>query len=371
MNLLLNASNLHHGGGKTVALQLIDGVAPLRPRDELYVLTPGGTEYEALTRHPNVHLLPVTPRFHTNWLSKLYHLHRAFPAWCRRLSIDKVISLGNVAFPAGGRPQLVYIQLPQLVYHESPAWKLMDVRDFVSNSLMDQYVSWHLRYATSYAVQTEVMLGRLRSRFELPEEKSFLLPNTAIRNDLRGDTQLPLMPPLKLLFLSRYYPHKNFECLPALAELIEAKKLPVEITLTISAREGRAAARLLESVRRYSFIRNVGPKPLDQVAALVEAHHGIFLPTFMESFSGAYAEALHHRRLIFTSHYDFATQLLGDAAFYFDPMKPEHIASVLEAVIRNPGLVTEMQAAIERQVQTAESVDAVSARFSAIIDNFS
>lgn len=371
MNLLLNASNLHHGGGKTVALQLIDAVAPLRPRDELYVFTPGGSEYTALTRHPNVHLIPMPARFHSNWLAKLYYLHRVFPGWCKRLKIDKVVSLGNVGFPAGGRPQLVYIQLPQLVYHESPAWKLMDVRNFISNSLMDQYVSWHLRYATSYAVQTEVMLGRLRSRFGLPEEKSFLLPNAAIKDKAGTTTALPPMPPLKLLFLSRYYPHKNFEILPALAEIIQEKKLPVVITLTISAREGVAAAKLLQSVRKYDCIRNVGPKPLDQVTAMVQQHHGIFLPTYMESFSGAYAEALQHRRLIFTSHYDFATQLLGDAAFFFDPTKAEHIAGVLEAVIKNPSLAEEMCGNIQRRAESLESIDIVADRFNSIIDNFS
>jgi glycosyltransferase involved in cell wall biosynthesis len=371
MNLLINASNLHHGGGKTVALQLIDAIAPLRPRDELYVLSPGGSEYEALRRHPNVHLITVPKRFHKNWLAKLYHLHHIFPRLCKKFAIDKVLSLGNVAFPAGGRPQLVYIQLPQLVYHESPAWKLMDVGNFISNSLMDQYVAWHLRYATSYAVQTEVMQGRLRSRFDLPEEKSYLLPNAAIRDATRVHTPLGPIPPLRLLFLSRYYPHKNFECLPALAQIIEERSLPVEITLTISAREGQAAGKILNEVRRYPFIRNVGPKPLDQIAMLVEQHHGIFLPTFMESFSGAYAEALQHRRLIFTSHYDFATQLLDDAAFYFDPMKPEHMASVLESVIRNPELVDEMCGNIERRFQTFDEIDAVADRFNSIIDNFS
>jgi glycosyltransferase involved in cell wall biosynthesis len=370
MNLLLNASNLHHGGGKTVALQLIDAVAPLRTADELYVLSPGGIEYEALTRHPNVHLVPVPARFHSNWLAKLYYLHHVFPGWCKRLSIDKIISLGNVAFPGGGRPQLVYIQLPQLVYHESPAWKQMDMRNFILNSLMDQYVSWHLRYASSYAVQTEVMLARLRGRFELAEEKSFLLPNAAIRDNEETPAPLAAVPPLRLLFLSRYYPHKNFECLIPLAAIIEEKKLPVEITLTISAREGRAAAKVLQAVRGYSFIRNVGPKPLDQVAELVKNHHGIFLPTFMESYSGAYAEALQHRRLIFTSHYDFATQLLDDAAFYFDPTKPEHIATVLEAVIKNPALITEMCANIERRANSFEGIDHVAAGFSTIIDRF-
>src|ERR1043165_5376006 len=99
MNLLLNASNLRHGGGKTVALQLINGVAPLRPHDRLYVLAPDTPEYAGLTRHPNISLLPLPDRFHRSWSSKLEQMHIAFPKWCKRLKIDKVVSLGNAAFP--------------------------------------------------------------------------------------------------------------------------------------------------------------------------------------------------------------------------------------------------------------------------------
>src|SRR5690606_5402289 len=107
MNLLLNASNLRHGGGKTVALQLINAVAPLRPGDKLYVIAPQRAGYESLTKHANVALLPLPDSFHRSWLSKLRHMHVVFPKWCDRLRIDKVVSLGNVAFPAKGRPQAV------------------------------------------------------------------------------------------------------------------------------------------------------------------------------------------------------------------------------------------------------------------------
>jgi glycosyltransferase involved in cell wall biosynthesis len=127
---------------------------------------------------------------------------------------------------------------------------------------------------------------------------------------------------------------------------------------------------VLQALRQYPAIRNIGPIPIKDVGSTVAAHHGIFLPSLMESFSGAYAEALLHRRLIFTSHYDFASELLGDAAFYFDPLKPEHIVSVLEAVAGNKAIVTEKLAAIEARACSAQSIGDVARSFSRIIDNF-
>lgn len=371
MNLLLNASNLRHGGGKTVALQLLHAIAPLRPNDKLYVLAPDDPGYKALTKYPNVTLLPLPEAFQNSWLSKLWQMHRAFPGWCNRLKIDKVISLGNAAFPAGGRPQLVYIQLPQLVYHESQAWKMMEIRAFLRNSLMDQYVALHMRYATSYAMQTEVMRTRLLARFRLPEDRVFILPNAPVEPE---DTEISPLPeltgPLKLLFLSRYYPHKHFECLPALARILRDRNIPVEITLTISKDEASGAAKVLERLHGLTAIRNIGPVPIAGVGSLMRSHHGIFLPSLMESFSGAYAEALLHRRLIFTSQLDFATSLLGDAAFYFDPLRPEHIAEVLETAVKNPGLIRDKLPVIEAAALAAPRIRDVAATFSHIIDTF-
>lgn len=371
MNLLLNASNLRHGGGKTVALQLINGLAPLRPDDKLFVLAPQAPEYVELAKHPNISLLPLPDSFQHSWATKLRQMHFEFPKWCDRLKIDKVVSLGNAAFPAKGRPHLVYIQFPHLVYHDSPAWKKMDIRSFLRNSLMDQYVAFHMRYATSYAVQTEVMRRRFVARFKLAEKQIYILPNAPVELQETHPKPLPTpSQPLKLLFLSCYYPHKNFESLPRIAALLQQRKIPVRITLTIDPREAEGAAKILDELKGYPSIQNIGPISLQEIGKAVDGHHGIFLPSLMESFSGVYAEALLHRRHIFTSHYDFATEMLGESAFYFDPLRPEHVVSVLEAAASNPSVMSRKLRAIEHLAQQMPRIENVSKTFSRIIDSF-
>lgn len=371
MNLLLNASNLRQGGGKTVALQLLNGLAPLRPGDRLYVLAPKAPEYTALARHANISLLPVPERFHHNWAEKLRMMHFSFPAWCRRLQIDKVVSLGNAAFPAKGRPQLVYIQLAQIVNHDSPAWKQMNTAAFLRNSLMDQFVAMHLRYASSFAVQTPVMRRRFAARFHVPEEDIYILPNAPFENGETHPMPLPApASPLRLLFLSRYYAHKNFECLPELCGLIGQRSIPVEITLTLNRAEDAGAAQVLDAVSRFPFVQNMGPVALQDVGAVLDAHHGVFLPSLLESSSGVYAEALLHRRHIFTSHYDFAKEMLGDAAFYFDPLSAEHMARVLEEAALHPRLMSQKLRSIEMLAQQMPRIAEVCAEFSAIINAF-
>jgi glycosyltransferase involved in cell wall biosynthesis len=375
MNVLLNASNLRFGGGRTVALKLINAVAPMMPDDALYVVAPAGVGYEMLTKHSNVTLLPVPQSFNYSWLTKLKCNYRDFPKWVSRLKIDKVVSLGNVAFPVKEKPHLLYIQLPHLVYHESAAWKQMDTRSFLKNSLMDQYVAFHMRNATSYAVQTEVMKQRLIARFKVPEEVH-TVPNAPI-GTIGTETKPFAFPeagtPWRLLFLSKYYPHKGFEILTELGGIIKEQNIPVRITLTIDKKESAGAAGILRAIKDAGLsdiIQNIGQVHLDEVGNVVAAHDGVFLPSLMESFSGAYAEALLYERPIFTSHYDFATELLGDAAFYFDPLKAQNIADVIANAIKDEDIVREKLAHMKQLLGTMPDWAAIGTDFAQLIYSF-
>ena len=51
----------------------------------------------------------------------------------------------------------------------------------------------------------------------------------------------------------------------------------------------------------------------------------MILPTLLESFSATYIEAMFHGKTILTSDLDFARDVCGEAAFYFDPLNPQSI----------------------------------------------
>ena len=52
----------------------------------------------------------------------------------------------------------------------------------------------------------------------------------------------------------------------------------------------------------------------------------MFLPTLLETFSASYPEAMKMKKPILTSYLDFALDICGDAALYFDPTSAEDIA---------------------------------------------
>ena len=74
------------------------------------------------------------------------------------------------------------------------------------------------------------------------------------------------------------------------------------------------------------------------VPSLYSQTDALLLPTFLESFSGTYVEALHHGNTIFTSNYEFAVDVCQDSAFYFDPLDAESIFKIITYALKRPDL---------------------------------
>jgi glycosyltransferase involved in cell wall biosynthesis len=92
--------------------------------------------------------------------------------------------------------------------------------------------------------------------------------------------------------------------------------------------------RLLTTVHRFRLedrIVNLGYIELSVIPAYFGHCHALLFPTLLESFSTTYLEAMHCGLPILTSDLDFAHEVCGPAALYFDPWSPDSIA---EAIIR-------------------------------------
>lgn len=375
MNLLFNASNLTFGGGPAVVNGLLDALAQLREYDTLHVVVPFGNAYDGLQKHSNIRLYPVPRKFRKNYLVRLWFNHVAFHELAEKTKADKVISLGNVALNTGKRPQMLYLALPHLVYPHSPAWQLMGFKSYIRNRAMIAYITAQMQHAHSFIVQTEVMRQRLQARLGISRD-ILVLPNAnaplscdipPLRNRPYTRTE-----PLRLLFLSKWYAHKNFDLLIPLGKLMRRLALPIEISLTISPEESAGAKRIIDQIKENNleqYFPVLGHQTKEQIDRLWHYMDGLFLPSFMESYSGAYADAAQAGRAIFTSKYDFAAHLLGaDNAFYFNPEDPMNVFETLQQAVSQPGLLVQKAAAAKKWYQQQPHWEQIAARFSAMID---
>ena len=187
------------------------------------------------------------------------------------------------------------------------------------------------------------------------------MPNAVSRLSLAGDAeQRPAMfdgltGRFVLLCLTRYYAHKNLEALADLFLHHGAALRDVVILLTIEAGHHPFARRLigrLSDARLRDRLINVGPIDQSALAGYYTHCDGLILPTLLESFSGTYLEAMQFGRPILTSDLDFARDVCGPAAIYFDPNDPAAIRDAILALKGSPLMRDTLIAAGSERMQT-------------------
>ncbi|QHS58240.1 glycosyltransferase [Chitinophaga agri] len=353
MKIFINAHNLRFGGGKTVGFNLINYYIANPAVSEIMIVAPAGYGYErfqGVDSRTSIYFLPAI--FNTS-VFKIISNYVVLPLRIALSRTDFVLSLGNVAVPTL-KPQFLLIHQAYLAYPESIVWDRLRQSDrkfyrYIRNML--RLVKANLKYPTVYGVQTNTMRKRISSIYKIPKEDIHVIPNavsfTSFKKGRAGSTAVKGHQQIRLLFLSKYFPHKNFEILFKVGLEIVSRGLPIRISVTIDEEENEGSKRFIETIKAmglHEVIINKGNVRLEEIAAAYDEHDGLFLPTLLESFSGSYIEAMYFSRPIFTSDMDFAREVCRDAAYYFNPLDEEDIIYCITAAYDNR---TEMARKVE------------------------
>jgi glycosyltransferase involved in cell wall biosynthesis len=328
--IFVNGLHAKVGGGKSILNNYLSLLNERKPPQTYVVLTPDKNEYNRYSS-ANLEIIEVPgPYTKQTFLPFLYRF--VLPKIIRQNRIDVILNFGDVVIPSE-MPQLHCFDWPYAVYPESLAWKRLDPPGYVSRKAKLFMFKRYLHHASRVITQSKTIDDRLRSLYGL--RNTVIVPNAVSLENVRGgsrrDFQLPRTK-RKLLYLTHYYPHKNLEILIPLAKRIKQNSLPFCLITTVSPDQHKKARLFLSEVNDNGLrdtIINLGPISMAHVPALYEQSDGLLMPTLLESFSGAYVEAMFHKKAILTSHFDFALDVCGDGAFYFDPLDVDSILGAM------------------------------------------
>jgi glycosyltransferase involved in cell wall biosynthesis len=233
-----------------------------------------------------------------------------------------------------------------MIYPESPIWELMNWKDKIYNHISIFLFKSRLKYADLVLVQTKTAGKRLEKYYGI---KEFVITPNAISLQPNSENIFPhnFSPNPQLIYLfclSHYYPHKNLEIFLQLSKKIKEQNLPFRIIVTLSPKQHPAAKQLLRKIEHYGLndiILNVGALNMNDVPKWYNVTQALILPTLLESFSGTYIEAMYYKRPVFTSNLDFAVDICGEAAYYFNPMDANNMLEVIENAFNNPQIMQE------------------------------
>ncbi|MCF8102171.1 MAG: glycosyltransferase [Desulfarculaceae bacterium] len=225
------------------------------------------------------------------------------------------------------------------VTHPSPlAANVLSTTGRLRVRLKTRYKAWRLSPKDFYWVESSVSQHGLSRILGIPLERIRVIPNcyAPVFDNADYGMRGPHSQTMRILTLSAPYPHKNLIIIPRVAALLQQRdpqwSYRFKVTLPEEGPEVENFWVLAQHLGVMDMIDNVGPVHLYQCPALYAESDIMFLPTLLETFSVSYLEAMRANCAIVTTDLDFARDVCGEAAEYFDPSSPEAAAMALERI---------------------------------------
>ena len=324
MKLMIDCTPLRQGGGLQVASAFLDGLNSKNDIDWLAVVPSSLLTTISRIDRPSCRIVEVKKDSFVDLIKLKLKLHRIE----KKFNPDVVFSVFGPAYFKANAPHAVGFASPLLIYKPDTMWP-----ESVSQitRLKDALRCRSLRQADHIIVETETVRTRLSKRIGFDSNRISVIGNCVNPELLRYATEKNSdTTTFKILVPSAYYPHKNLEIVPAVAEALE-KAAPesdfvFELTLDPNLQPWQNIAADAKFRGISDKLNTLGTLSLKNLAEAYSSASAIFLPTVREASTAVYPESFYFRRPLVTTNIDFAHDLCGDAALYVPPYKPDKIA---------------------------------------------
>ncbi len=337
MNICVIAHQCYESGGLSVGLNMIEALAHVAADNKYLITIPENRGYENVCSKLPRHEVFVVGRggLLTRWIQETFKIPKVIWAFKPNL----IIALGDRGLANPPCMQAIYFHRPALVYPTEHYY-----RESFKNKLLFKYHAYFLRKClpkTKLIIcQTEIVKKRFCDKFNYAGEVlvSSPAPSTGLWGQKNESTTPEPIKPFsayfKLLYLARFYPHKNHELILRCFQEFKTELRGVVAFITVENDQHPLATKLLNSIDRLglsSKIISLGRIPHAEVPAYYKSCNGLLMPTLLETFGLPYIEAMSFKMPIITSDIDFARDICGKAAYYFDPWSPE---SMKDAILK-------------------------------------
>lgn len=355
MRIAVIAHPLHSGGGISVAQNMIAALGRIAPQHEYFISIPSNLGYEdvvaAIPNNSNV-VYSGRSNLIQRWRFEQYKLIPML----RRFSPDLMLALANKGISGIACPQAILCHNPYLWHskqnygHYSPlGMAYICLKTKIQRLCLKRDLE-NSRNILLY--QTQSARGCISRIFSLKASSTYC-PNAVSKYAIESQDKYLIPEPIKpyigrfkVFYLTRYYPHKNLEAIVEVFIRNRVELNDVTAFITIDSEQDSGARKLLKSIKRYGLenhVVNVGPIPQASLASYYNFCDALLMPTLLESFSGTYLEAMHFGLPILTSDLDFAHDICGEAAMYFNPWSAASICSAILSLKKNPEIAQSLR----------------------------
>ena len=321
MKIIINTTVLVIGGGIQVAKSIIEELKN-NPENQYYIFLSPFVEQElkgiSFDKNFKFYTFPISP----SQILKRNEIIKRFSQLEEEICPDLVYTVFG---PSYWKPKSIHICGFADGWCYNPrtiAFSNLTFFNKIKIKLLIKYKNFYIKKTTDHlVVETNVAKENIVKLLKYPRSKVHVIGNTcsAVYDEyqpkyIESNTR-------NLFTLSAYYNSKNLDIINEVSKvLIEKSKKTFHFFLTIDE------TIFKEKFGDNEMVFNLGPQPIEKGPKLYDTYDALFLPTLLETFSASYPEAMKMRKPILTSNLDFARDVCGDAAMYFNPLDPNDIA---------------------------------------------
>lgn len=334
-SLLINASNLHAGGGVQVAASFVNEIANgLSVDDKLKVVVSNEVSKNLNEQKKELfggHDLEVVDTFGAS-MSNIW--------------FDRVLNDQDVVFTIFGPLYKLYTPFNNVCGFAQP-WIIYPNNECYAKLPMIKRLTLRLKYwiqgqffkrADSLVVELEHVKNGLVRELGIKPERIHVVRNCLSSIYLDEAAWSSLYIPgsdcdLRLGFVGRNYSHKNTDVFPAIAKLLEkSHRIRAKFYVTFTDKEWLACSAEFRNV-----CINVGPLLVAQCPKFYQSLDGVVFPSLLECFSATPLEAMAMEKPLFVSDRPFNRDICQEHAHYFDPLSPESAVNAIAEVFAGSG----------------------------------
>lgn len=345
LRVLLNCSTLVKGGALQAAVSFIQSALQQGDRDIQwhYVLSRNVAEelhrFHLKLALDSMTIMDISP-------ARNRESRRALSSIEKTIRPDVVFTFFGPAYVNFTAPHLCGVADGWVTHGDRWAWRtIQGTSDALRLLGAILYKAFMFKKADAWVTESAAAKNGLIKRLRIRRENITIVQNSCASHYLSNE--VPVRIPsadtsLRILCLSAYYRHKNLELVPVVArELAElSPNLRFEFVMTLGA-EGDGLGRIISKAKTLGVeqhLVNVGPVPVRQGPDLYQSCHLLFLPSVLETFSANYPEAMAMGLPIITTNLEFAREVCGNAALYFEPMNARDAARAITQAYQNATL---------------------------------
>ena len=336
----MNCSTLVEGGGVQVGVSVAEHFIHSKKFDAFFILS------KAIANQLNLNIIKSDRIF----------IAKSSPANPLNFKIkNRIKNIENAFKPnliySVGFPSYIFFQQVELGRYTNP-WALVDCSmaleqiNFMQKIkvlLKARYRNFFAKHASYFETQTDIAAKGIEQRLKVSSAAIKVIPNSIndlyynTKNDYQNDDGV-----INILYISAPHIHKNINIIPDVAQelnrLLPDNKFRFLITLPHNSPYLAKLNKNFEKKPVNISIHNLGKLSIkDCIKAYAEANI-FFMPSLLEVFSASYLEAMQMSVPIVASDLNFAREICGDAAIYFDPLSARDAAFKIQSLINNKSL---------------------------------